>query len=109
MSPISSPVIPASGGMRSSTGMDANGNGNDILGHEQFRSPSRDPSSGSVSVSHLKLGSGSGSRVIRKDCDYEPGGRLRCLERGLWDSEGCLGVGLGRRGPVEGEWYRRQN
>ena len=74
MSSISAPVIPASGGMRSPTGMDANGNGNGIHGHEQFRSPSL---SGSVSASYSKsaLGSGSGSKVGRRNYDCEPGGR----------------------------------
>jgi len=33
---------------------------------------------------------------------------VRCLERGLLDLEVCLGVGLGRRGPVEGKWQPRQ-
>jgi len=106
MSSISAPVIPASGGMRSPTGMDANGNGNGIHGHEQFRSPSL---SGSVSASYSKsaLGSGSGSKVGRRNYDCEPGGRGQVF--GVRLVRGLPRSWTRAAGAVEGKWYQRQN
>jgi len=79
MSSISAPVIPASGGMRSPTGMDANGNGNGIHGHEQFRSPSL---SGSVSASYSKsaLGRGQARKLAEGTTIVSLAEGVRCLE-----------------------------